>query len=69
MIAVSLPDSALLLNLSYQNGDNAVKTLRLYRGQKSLRKGPVASCAPRKIVNYFQETVSFAVQAGLSRNK
>ena len=68
-MALSLPDRALLLKLFYQNGDNAAKALRLYRGQKSLRKGPVTPCALRRMVKRFEETGSFAVQAGRGRRK
>ena len=35
----------LLLKLFYQNSDNAAKVLHLYKGQKSLCKGPITQCA------------------------
>ena len=46
-VALSLSDLALLLKLFYQSRNNATKVLRLYQGQKSLRKGPVTPCALR----------------------
>ena len=63
-MALSLPDRALLLKLFYQNGDNAAKVLRLYRGQKSLHKGPVTPCALRRIVKRFEGTSLLGVQVG-----
>ena len=52
-----LPDRALLLKLLYENGDNAAEVLLFYRGQKSLSKSLVTSCALERIFKYFEKTV------------
>ena len=59
-----LPDRVLLLNLFYQNVDDATEVLHFNKGQKSLRKPLVTSCTLRRIVNRFEETRSFAAEAG-----
>ena len=60
-MSLSLPIRALLLKLFYHNGGKAAKVLRLYRGQKRLRKSRVTPGALRRIVKNFEKTSSFAV--------
>lgn len=67
VMAVTLPERALLVKLFYENKGNAPAALREFRRLKDLRKGPLLPQALRRMIARFEETGHLGVQPGRGR--
>ncbi|GBO10116.1 hypothetical protein AVEN_151251-1 [Araneus ventricosus] len=68
-MTLSLEDRALLVQLSYKNGDCAAIALKKFQTLKSLRRnsGPMTAFGLKKLIDKFEESGSFDVKCGRGR--
>ncbi|GFX12557.1 uncharacterized protein TNCV_3156781 [Trichonephila clavipes] len=67
LMAVTLPERALLVKLFYESKGNAAAALREFRQLKNLRKGPLLPQALSRMVARFEKTGHLGVQPGRGR--
>ncbi|GFT46165.1 DUF4817 domain-containing protein [Trichonephila clavipes] len=64
LMAVTLPERALLVKLFYESRGNATAALREFRRLKNLRKGPLLPQALKRMITRFEKTEHIGVQPG-----
>ncbi|GFV11487.1 uncharacterized protein TNCV_1413641 [Trichonephila clavipes] len=64
LMAVTLPERALLVKLFYESKGNAAAALREFRRLKNLRKGPLLPQALKRMIARFEKTGHLGVQPG-----
>ncbi|GFX42303.1 uncharacterized protein TNCV_110231 [Trichonephila clavipes] len=67
LMAVTLPERALLVKLFYESKGNAAAALREFRRLKNLRKGPLLPQALKRMIARFEKTGHLGVQPGRGR--
>ncbi|GFW26390.1 DUF4817 domain-containing protein [Trichonephila clavipes] len=67
LMAVTLPERALLVKLFYESKGNAAAALREFRRLKNLRKGPLLPQALKRMIARFGKTGHLGVQPGRGR--
>ncbi|GFW91751.1 DUF4817 domain-containing protein [Trichonephila clavipes] len=67
LMAVTLPERALLVKLFYESKGNAAAALRELRRLKNLRKGPLFPQALKRMIALFEKTGHLGVQPGRGR--
>ncbi|GFU50783.1 uncharacterized protein TNCV_2494891 [Trichonephila clavipes] len=67
LMAVTLPERALLVKLFYESKGNAAAALREFRRLKNLRKGPFLPQALKRMIARFEKTGHLGVQPGRGR--
>ncbi|GFV36886.1 DUF4817 domain-containing protein [Trichonephila clavipes] len=67
LMAVTLPERALLVKLFYESKGNAAAALREFRPLKNLRKGPLLPQALKRMIARFEKTGHLGVQPGRGR--
>ncbi|GFX03738.1 uncharacterized protein TNCV_2113101 [Trichonephila clavipes] len=67
LIAVMLPERALLVKLFYESKGNAASALREFRRLKNLRKGPFLPQTLKRMIARFEKTGHLGVQPGRGR--
>ncbi|GFX66892.1 DUF4817 domain-containing protein [Trichonephila clavipes] len=67
LMAVTLPERALLVKLFYESKGNAAAALREFRRLKNLSKGPLLPQALKRMIARFEKTGHLGVQPGRGR--
>ncbi|GFX54935.1 uncharacterized protein TNCV_3318521 [Trichonephila clavipes] len=67
LMAVTLPELALLVKLFYESKGNAAAALREFRRLKNLRKGPLLPQALKRMIARFEKTGHIGVQPSRGR--
>ncbi|GFT49463.1 DUF4817 domain-containing protein [Trichonephila clavipes] len=67
LMAVTLPERALLVKLFYESKGNTAAALREFRRLKNLRKGPLLPQALKRMIARFEKTGHLGVQPGRQR--
>ncbi|GFW36854.1 DUF4817 domain-containing protein [Trichonephila clavipes] len=67
LMAVTLPERALLVKLFYESKGNAATALREFRRLKNLRKGPLLPQALKRMIALLEKTGHLGVQPSRGR--
>ncbi|GBM63013.1 hypothetical protein AVEN_12287-1 [Araneus ventricosus] len=65
----TLQEKALLVKLFYLNQQNSVAAAKEFRSMKPIRRGPMSSCALRKMIQKFETTGQLGILPGRERKQ